>query len=115
MSFDMFRPILDFDLLPLFLTFKTESLLTCSYNGRENRPKISGHWQLSQMPLRRVEPLIICSVRQHILSASRLWNELPYMIKAAVQNIAISRGVYLTIWTMNICPLTIFYKAPLNS
>ena len=29
----------------------------------------------------------------------------------SAENIAILKGVYLTIWTINICPLTILYKA----
>ena len=53
--------------------------------------------------------------------APRFWNELPGDIKAAdiVQNFkkqlktAISKGVYLTTWTINNRPLT-FFKALLN-
>ena len=53
--------------------------------------------------------------------APRLWNELPDNIKAAdsVQNFktqlkTLLFQVYLTIWTINICPLTFFHKALLN-
>ena len=61
--------------------------------------------------------------RAFCVYAPRLGNELPDNIKAAdsvqklqdkAKNIVISEGVYLTIWTINICPLTIRYNALLN-
>ena len=32
-------------------------------------------------------------------------------LQETVENIAISKGVKLTVWTINICPMTILYKA----
>ena len=35
-------------------------------------------------------------------------------LQDTTENIAIPKRVYLTIWTINICPLTILHKALLN-
>ena len=52
-----------------------------------------------------------------LYSTTPLKCQLPHNIKAAdsVQNSAISKGVYLTILTINICPLSILHKALLNN
>ena len=86
---------------PLYL----RELLVKQANTRTLRSNTKNLLQIPHTNLERFGDRAFCA------HAPRFWNELPDNINAADSEQNFKKGVYLAMWTLHICPLTVRERA----